>query len=133
MPGGLFSQEERDGSMPLVFHSVVIDAKNPIDLARFWAAALGFETVTEEEGWAQLADPSGKSARISFQYEREGKVSSNRLHLDLKAGDADAEAERLRRLGATVKREFREPEEIVIVMLDPEGNEFCVFCEGPGR
>jgi len=34
---------------------------------------------------------------------------------------------RLTQLGATVKREFREPWEIVAVMQDPEGNEFCVF------
>jgi predicted enzyme related to lactoylglutathione lyase len=38
----------------------------------------------------------------------------------------DAEVERLSQLGATVKKEFREPKETVIVMQDPEGNEFCV-------
>jgi predicted enzyme related to lactoylglutathione lyase len=106
--------------------SVVVDAKNPIGLSRFWAEALGYETVTDDDDWVQLAHPEEKQARISFQYEREPKASSNRLHFDFKTEDVDAEVARLSGLGATLKKEFREPEETVIVMQDPEGNEFCV-------
>jgi hypothetical protein len=37
-----------------------------------------------------------------------------------------AEVERLLRLGATEQREWEERGEYWVVMLDPEGNEFCV-------
>jgi predicted enzyme related to lactoylglutathione lyase len=113
-------------ALSLYLHAVVVDAKDPVGLAQFWADALGYETHSSDPGWAWITDPTGKRARMSFQYEREPKTSSNRLHLDLKTDDVDTEVQRLSQLGATVKKEFREPEETVIVMQDPEGNEFCV-------
>ena len=110
----------------LYVHAVVLDAKSPVALARFWAEALGYEANVQDEGWTWVTDPAGRRVRLSFQYEREPKAGSNRLHFDLKTHNVDAEVSRLTALGATVKREFREPEETVIVMRDPEGNEFCV-------
>lgn len=112
--------------MQVYVHAVVVDAKSPRNLARFWAEALGYEAHGDHPSWMWATDPSGKRVRLSFQYEREPKASSNRLHFDLKTDDVDAEVKRLSQLGATVKKEFREPEETVIVMQDPEGNEFCV-------
>jgi hypothetical protein len=44
-------------------------------------------------------------------------------HLDLESNDRRAEGDRLRQLGASVHEEFKGH----TVMLDPEGNEFCVF------
>ncbi|MBW3623829.1 MAG: VOC family protein [Armatimonadetes bacterium] len=112
--------------MTLKIGSVVIDSQGPIALARFWAAALGYETAHEEAGWVRIVDPDVRNAGLSFQREDGPKTGSNRLHFDLYTSSMTAEVERLKSLGATVKRENREPDDLFTVMLDPEGNEFCV-------
>ena len=50
--------------------------------------------------FAALIDPDGQGARLLFQQVPEGKTAKNRIHLD--------EMSRW------------------IVLLDPEGNEFCL-------
>ena len=47
----------------------------------------------------------------------------NRIHLDLRAKLRSDEVKRLTALGATV----RDVHDQYTVMLDPEGNRFCVF------
>ena len=112
--------------MDLRIGSVVIDSKDPQRLARFWAEALGYEARYDAADWVMLVHPEGKNAGLSFQYEDEPKAGSNRLHFDLYAASMTAEVERLKGLGATVKREYLEPDDCFTVMQDPEGNEFCV-------
>jgi hypothetical protein len=57
-----------------------------------------------------------------FQQVPEPKAAKNRMHFDLRApGPIPDEVRRLEALGATVLRE-----EPIVVMADPEGNEFCV-------
>ena len=84
-------------------------------------------------------DPDGVGPRLFFQQVPEGKTAKNRVHLDLRAapgleGDErmaalEAECERLVGLGAT-RVERHEPAPPLagghLVMLDPEGNEFCL-------
>jgi catechol 2,3-dioxygenase-like lactoylglutathione lyase family enzyme len=85
-----------------------------------------------------VRDPDGNGPRLFFQKVPEGKTAKNRLHLDVRAapgleGEArmaalEQECERLLPLGATRVRRY-EAEEAGsghIVMLDPEGNEFCL-------
>jgi Glyoxalase-like domain len=58
-----------------------------------------------------------------FQRVPEGKSAKNRRHFDLRAlGDGEAEVRRLVDLGASEL--VRHPN--LVVMEDPEGNEFCV-------
>jgi catechol 2,3-dioxygenase-like lactoylglutathione lyase family enzyme len=83
-------------------------------------------------------DPDGNGPRLFFQQVPEGKTVKNRVHLDVRAapgleGEArmaalEAECERLLSHGATrVKRyEADQAGSGHIVMLDPEGNEFCL-------
>ena len=53
----------------------------------------------------------------------EPKTAKNRMHFDLRVPGAIAdEVRRLQGLGARVLR----PGEDLVVMQDPEGNEFCV-------
>lgn len=73
-----------------------------------------------------------------FQKVPEGKTVKNRLHLDVRSAPGLAGAERMARLeveatrleGLGAKRLYRlEPDGIdegIIVMADPEGNEFCL-------
>jgi len=58
---------------------------------------------------------------IAFRETGEPKRYKNRLHLDLRTFDREAERARLEKLGASVQRRDTD-----FVMLDPEGNEFCV-------
>ncbi|MBW4717156.1 VOC family protein [Saccharothrix obliqua] len=86
-----------------------------------------------------IEDPEGRGPRIFFQRVPEEKIAKNRVHLDVRAapglqGDErmaalEAECARLVGLGATrVRRHEPEPPMSAgfIVLLDPEGNEFCL-------
>jgi predicted enzyme related to lactoylglutathione lyase len=48
------------------------------------------------------------------------------VNLDLYTDDQTAEVERLGSLGARVVRHHSHPDDDYVVLLDPEGNEFCV-------
>jgi hypothetical protein len=59
---------------------------------------------------------------IAFRKVDERKTIKNRLHLDLRSTDKEAELLRLKELGASVQRMNDE----FCVLQDPEGNEFCL-------
>jgi hypothetical protein len=115
---------------------IVIDATRPATLARFWAAALDGYAVRAYDAAeiARLAsigrtvetDPSvavdGPGPTLFFQENAQPKRARNRVHLDLRGGPRGEEVRRLCALGARVRDEHAS----FTVMLDPEGNEFCV-------
>ncbi|MEU4803827.1 VOC family protein [Actinosynnema sp. NPDC023587] len=71
----------------------------------------------------------GRGRRVLFQDVPEGKTVKNRLHVDVHSepGGLDELVARLEGLGATRVQEVdRGPAGHWWVMLDPEGNEFCV-------
>jgi hypothetical protein len=79
------------------------DADDPQMIAEFWALALGYvkEPGFDEPDSASIIDPDGDRLR--------------------------SEVARLASIGATVVREEFYDEHLGhVVMLDPEGNEFCV-------
>ena len=130
---------------------VVFDCKDPEKVARFWAEALGYKldwARDDEESVAFMrangipedqfgeraaaSDPNGAGPRFFFQRVPEDKAVKNRVHVDVKAGEGEleAEVERLVGLGASVDHryegDFGPFHELFYVMRDPEGNEFCV-------
>ena len=119
-----------------------MDCERPAALARFWAALLDDYAVApyDEEELTRLRstriddpedDPTvlveapGSTPRLWFQRVPERKVVKNRVHLDLRCDDADAESDRLVELGARIATE--QPNETLILLHDPEGNEFCLL------
>jgi hypothetical protein len=105
-----------------------------------WEEALKSRGVPQEE-WnsaSAIVDPEGGGPRIYFQQMDTPKLGKNRIHLDLNASSGlkvpiqqrkeqiRIEVERLLKLGAKEQREWEEQGEYWVVMLDPEGNEFCV-------
>src|SRR3954447_7651318 len=104
--------------------SVTFDCAEPLRVAEFWAAALGSnvdEDSTADKAWVEPAGWGGPS--LWFQKVPEDKVAKNRQHFDLRTmGDLAEERDRLVALGATVQSEGGD----LIVMTDPEGNEFCL-------
>lgn len=103
--------------------SVTFDAEDALRLASFWAAALG-STVDEEStsDRAFVEAPGWGGPNMWFVRVPEKKAAKNRIHFDLRAPNIQAEVERLTRLGASLQRTSAD----LVVMADPEGNEFCV-------
>ncbi len=132
---------------------LTMDAADPPRLAQFWKLALGYvdepppppfatraqwlaaygdpgDTV---DGGAWLCDPDGVGPRLSILAVPEPKVAKNRLHIDVRVSKGVAPQEkwtritetvaRLAEAGATVREEYPGAH---VVMVDPEGNEFCV-------
>ncbi len=105
-----------------------------------WDAALDAWGVPEDERNSRSAasDPEGRGPRLFFQRVPEPKTVKNRVHLDVRAapgltGDArmdalEVECARLVGLGASRQRriEGNAMDQGIIVMQDPEGNEFCL-------
>jgi hypothetical protein len=86
---------------------IVIDCKDPVLLASFWAAALGYVLEPPPEGFAtwddwrrdigfpeselagmgadSIVDADGGGPRIWFRADDAAKVVKNRLHFDIRA------------------------------------------------
>ena len=115
--------------------AITVDAHDPRALAEFWAEVLGWkigEGGNEIEVWIEreLGDPKNTGFPDNlFLKNSDVKNVKNRLHLDLRPDDQDAEVRRLEKLGA--KRieigQSADPDTSWVVMADPEGNEFCVL------
>jgi hypothetical protein len=115
---------------------LVVDAHDCELLARFWSAALGWRiTVETDDEWA-IEPPVGSpevdvAPDILFVRVPDPKAGKNRLHLDLRPVDQQAEVQRLVDLGA-VRTDVGQPEDVSwVVLADPEGNEFCVLAPLP--
>ncbi|MEV1293388.1 VOC family protein [Pseudonocardia sp. NPDC049635] len=130
---------------------ISLDATDPHALARFWAAALGYQVedhtevvdallaagrIAEDEivvdgdrrAFRDVAACHGPGPRIFLARVPEPKTAKNRMHLDLQVGpDAAAEeVARLVALGAEVLWTTSDRGPVTTTLRDPEGNEFCV-------
>ena len=121
------------------FTELAIDCADPGDLAGFWCSVLGYEVQDEDDDLVTIgpadaasAGPAGGPVAPTLTFARvpEGKTVKNRLHLDVRpAGtDQDTEVRRLLALGAR-PADVGQGEESWVVLVDPEGNEFCVLAE----
>ena len=113
---------------------LAVDAADPEKLARFWCAALGYEIVHDgddpEDGDHEVLIVGGSGGlRMLFLENRDEKVVKNRLHLDFRPDDQEAEVKRLLDLGAT-EVDIGQGDRSWTVLADPEGNEFCVLRAG---
>jgi hypothetical protein len=70
----------------------------------------------------------GPASRVLFQLVPEPKTVKNRVHLDLRVGqdNVEAEAARLIGTGATFLHRGQQGPHFWITLADPEGNELCV-------
>jgi hypothetical protein len=133
---------------------VTFDTTDCHALARFWAAALGYDVEDHHDQITELLaagvatgadvveidgrrawkvgtgcrDPEGRRPRLLFQDVPEAKTVKNRVHLDVFVGDEAraAEVERLIGLGASFLHDGHLGPSTWVTMADPEGNEFCL-------
>ncbi|MFI6900751.1 VOC family protein [Nonomuraea sp. NPDC050394] len=128
-----------------LLHDIVFDCRHPAAQARFWAELLDDYAVApydeaelerlrarglsgpEEDPTVLVEGPPG-APRMWFVLVPEPKTVKNRVHLDVRAADVEAEGARLRALGAVEVARH----ENWIVLADPEGNEFCLQPAGRG-
>jgi catechol 2,3-dioxygenase-like lactoylglutathione lyase family enzyme len=106
---------------------VTFDCADPQRMSAFWSAVTGYKVVTAEEDFAALAAPDARGIRgILFWRVPKPKTTKSRMHVDLASKNPPDEIERILALGGQ-RIEFREGNGTSwTVMLDPEGNEFCV-------
>jgi predicted enzyme related to lactoylglutathione lyase len=109
---------------------VVIDCADLARSAEFWAEVLGYVPDGPAVGTYQgLIPADGQGVGILLQRVPEAKHGKNRLHLDLRTPDLDAEVRRVVGIGASLLT--GEPAEEFgwrwHILGDPDGNEFCVI------
>jgi catechol 2,3-dioxygenase-like lactoylglutathione lyase family enzyme len=106
--------------------TVVINVTDARRAAEFWGKALGY--TPRSEGSLTLAPKEGDGPAVNLD-------ETDRMHLDLHAGDAaeqQAEVERLIALGAQ-RVDWQYPDGAdFVVLADTEGNLFCVVNAGHG-
>lgn len=112
--------------------AVVVDCADPRAMARFWDEAVDWTLHDVTDDHALLRSAEGVGPYLEFLRTPEVKTVWNRLHLDLlpdPVDDKEAEAARLRTLGAT-EIDLGQGDVPWTVLADPEGNQFCVLGRG---
>ncbi len=134
---------------------LVIDCAEPEPLARFWAAALGYQPEPAPPGFAtwddywraaglpeedlglgedRIMDPEGRGPTIWFQVVPERKTIKNRLHLDIHAsgGPSVPLETRRQRVDAEAQRLAARGATIVRVLAaDGLGDHYAVAMKDP--
>ena len=108
----------------------VLDCLDAEGLAGFWAPALGWKRLGADGQYVVIGSGDRTQHEMILQQVTEPKAGKNRMHLDLRSHDMEAEVDRLLSLGASrISDTFDECGCRWVVMTDPEGNEFCVCTE----
>jgi predicted enzyme related to lactoylglutathione lyase len=120
---------------------VVIDCSDLDQSARFWSGVLGYTAGTGPSSpgpasagsYRSLQPESGAGIDVLLQRVPEVKREKNRLHLDLRTPDLEAEVSRVLELGAALltRQPVAEDGWLWHILADPDGNEFCVL-QPPG-
>ncbi|MFD4556340.1 VOC family protein [Streptomyces sp. NPDC058469] len=112
--------------MTLEWEQVVVDSADPVALGHWWAEALGWVVVGEAPDEFEIRPEPERLPGLLFVPVPEGKTVKNRLHLDFRPDDQEAEVIRLLALGARTA-DVGQGEQSWVTLMDPEGNEFCVL------
>ncbi len=114
--------------------SIVIrvdDLRRQVD---FWSAALDYvpRDDPDEDDFVLLRPRNGGGPNVSLDRQRSTVQVPPRIHLDLYADDQGAEVERLVALGASRVHWDKQPADAdFVILVDPEGNRFCVIDAAP--
>ncbi len=110
--------------------SVVLDTKDPLKLANFYAGVLGGTVREQDETWSVLTDAGGR--RFAFQLSPEHEAprfpdprGSQQFHLDIEVDDIDTAERDVLALGATRVGDAH-GEDRFRVFRDPAGHTFCL-------
>ena len=113
----------------------VLSARDPVALARFYSALLGWEIARESPDWVTIGMP-GTTHYLAFAIDEHHEPPAwpsrpdeptMQLHLDLGVADVEAAVSDALALGATLAS--YQPQDDVRVMLDPAGHPFCLYAD----
>jgi len=136
----VFDCRDPDGLSKFYAEALRYKAQDPPEGFKSWEEALKARGIPEED-WnsgSAIVDPEGERTADIFsadghaQTRKELRASRRECERRLAGHDSGrqsagpSEVERLFMLGAAEQREWEERGEYWVVMLDPEGNEFCV-------
>ena len=112
---------------------MVLGARDPGELARFYERLLGWPIAVDEGDWVMLRRPGGGTG-LSFQAEPDqvapvwpARPGEQQMmsHLDIGVDNLEDGVAWAIAAGAVVAE--WQPQEDVRVMLDPAGHPFCLF------
>ncbi|MFN2523702.1 MAG: VOC family protein [Mycobacteriales bacterium] len=111
---------------------LVIDCVDAPRLADFWCQVLDFVVLDTDDGVIEVGPVEGFGGlqpTLIFSPTTEPGSGKRRLHIDVNPVDRDQDAElaRLLGIGARAADIGQTGEESWHVLLDPEGNEFCLL------
>jgi predicted enzyme related to lactoylglutathione lyase len=108
--------------------SIVLRVDDLQRQTEFWEAALDYvRRDLASDDFILLRPRDGVGPNLSLDNVPSTVQVPPRLHLDLYTEDQAGEVERLKALGATeVHWDKRPPDADYVILVDPEGNRFCV-------
>jgi predicted enzyme related to lactoylglutathione lyase len=110
---------------------LVLDCADLHRAADFWSAVLGYRRAGAETSkiYLSLFPENGQGPELLLQKVPEKSNEKNRVHLDLRTPDLNAEVQRVVSAGATLVTSdpIDEGGWRWHVLADPDGNEFCVL------
>ncbi|WP_278380038.1 VOC family protein [Chryseobacterium arthrosphaerae] len=112
--------------MDLKILSVVWGVQDMNRAVDFWSEALNYKLKKDPEpDFAILIPEDGQGIQLSLKLTT--SPEPKRHHIDLITDHQDREVERLLHLGAERMKDWNyEQDADYVVLLDPEGNSFCV-------
>ena len=112
-----------------------LSARDPVTLAEFYSALLGWEIRTRTADWLTIAIP-GTTHYLAFAVDEHHEPPvwpshpgepSMQAHLDIGVRDVARAVEEAVALGGTVAA--YQPQDDVRVVLDPAGHPFCLYLD----
>lgn len=119
--------------MTVILLELLISAERPIELAGFWARALGWELGEATEDHVEVLPTDTTTFRLAFRRGARPKTGQNPIHFDLTSSSAeDQQRQVAARLadGAAPANVGQVGDEGHVVLADPEGNELCIIEPG---
>jgi hypothetical protein len=106
---------------------VTVDCVDVERVSGFWSVLLDRPPGPSRPGWVYLGHRGDPQPRLVFQPVAEPKHGKVRLHLDVSVDDIEQGIAQVVVLGGRFTGERHDYDEgVVVVMADPEGNEFCL-------
>jgi predicted enzyme related to lactoylglutathione lyase len=112
--------------------SLGFDANDKRRLATFWARALGWE-LDDAQSWISVVPTDDTGFEFAFEDVPEPKTAKNPIHIDLVSESVEHQQDLVDRfvgLGGQPIDIGQGADEPHVVLVDPEGNEFCVVIRG---
>ncbi|MBL7260640.1 VOC family protein [Paractinoplanes lichenicola] len=113
--------------------AIVLDCADLDRATTFWCGVLGYlPEASSSTRYRSLKPTDGNGVELLLQRVPDPKTTKNRLHLDLRVPDLQAELTRVTALGARLVTPDPVEEDgwRWHILTDPDDNEFCIL-QGP--